>query len=126
MKKRDMNLLFISLILILIFIPFVSAGFSEWIKSITGKATDQALTLNISVGVPRIITVYNASLGQTTLNMAPSNTNLTINFSVYYSTKEWLNIWYIYSAVLAFLVSAVFNFTTNKFWTFRKLSPYPL
>ncbi len=42
-----------------------------------------------------------------------------INFSVYYSFTEWLGTWYITSAVFAFLISAIFNFTANKFWTFE-------
>jgi len=41
-----------------------------------------------------------------------------INFSIYYSFTEWFGIWYIYSAVIGFLISAVFNFLANKFWTF--------
>ncbi|NUM25134.1 MAG: GtrA family protein [Candidatus Buchananbacteria bacterium] len=42
-----------------------------------------------------------------------------INFSVYYSFTAWLEVWYVYSAIWAFLISAVFNFTSNKLWTFR-------
>lgn len=42
-----------------------------------------------------------------------------ISFSIYYSATEWLKIWYVYSAIFAFLISAVFNFTSNKLWTFR-------
>ena len=42
-----------------------------------------------------------------------------INFSVYYSFTTWLDTWYVYSAIWAFLISAVFNFTSNKLWTFR-------
>ena len=42
-----------------------------------------------------------------------------INFLIYYSFTEWLGIWYIYSAIWAFLISAVFNFIANKLWTFQ-------
>ncbi|MBI3290978.1 GtrA family protein [Candidatus Falkowbacteria bacterium] len=42
-----------------------------------------------------------------------------INFSIYYSFTSWLLVWYVHSAILAFVVSAVFNFTSNKLWTFR-------
>ena len=41
------------------------------------------------------------------------------NFIVYISLTIFLNIWYVYSAACAFAISAVFNFTTNKLWTFR-------
>ncbi|MFA5022261.1 MAG: GtrA family protein [Patescibacteria group bacterium] len=42
-----------------------------------------------------------------------------INFGVLYSFTEWLGIWYLTSAILGFLISVVFNFSANKFWTFR-------
>lgn len=42
-----------------------------------------------------------------------------INFSIYYSFTEVLRIWYVYSAAYAFVFSAIFNFITNKLWTFR-------
>lgn len=42
-----------------------------------------------------------------------------INFSIYYSFTEWLGFWYINSGILAFIISAVFNFSANKFWTFE-------
>ena len=41
------------------------------------------------------------------------------SFSIYYSFTEWLEFWYVYSAVCSFLISAIFNFTVNKLWTFR-------
>ena len=44
-----------------------------------------------------------------------------ISFSIYYSFTKWLNLWYVYSAGWAYLLSAIFNFTTNKLWTFRNL-----
>ena len=46
-------------------------------------------------------------------------TAAVINFSIYYSFTERLGMWYIFSAVWAFLISAVFNFIFNKLWTFR-------
>ena len=46
-------------------------------------------------------------------------TAAAINFSIYLSFTEWLNVWYIYSAIFGFIISAIFNFSTNKFWTFR-------
>ncbi|MFA6254803.1 MAG: GtrA family protein [Patescibacteria group bacterium] len=41
-----------------------------------------------------------------------------ISFSIYYSFTEYLKMWYIYSSVCSFIISAVFNFLANKFWTF--------
>lgn len=42
-----------------------------------------------------------------------------INFTIYYSFTEWLSFWYIHSAIVGFLVSAIFNFSANKLWTFK-------
>jgi putative flippase GtrA len=41
-----------------------------------------------------------------------------INFSLYYYLTDRLLVWYIYSAIVGFVVSAIFNFSANKFWTF--------
>jgi len=46
-------------------------------------------------------------------------TSAIINFSIYFSFTKYLGWWYLYSSVLGFVVSAIFNFTSNKFWTFR-------
>ena len=45
-----------------------------------------------------------------------------INFAIYFSLTEWFNIWYVISAILSFIVAAIFNFCINKFWTFRSLN----
>lgn len=42
-----------------------------------------------------------------------------INFVIYFSFTNFLAVWYIYSAVWGFSISAIFNFTFNKLWTFR-------
>jgi len=42
-----------------------------------------------------------------------------INFSFLYALTEWSGWWYIYSAIFGFLISAIFNFNANKFWTFK-------
>jgi len=46
-------------------------------------------------------------------------TAAVINFVIYYVCTEYLKFWYVYSAVIAYLLSAVFNFIANKIWTFR-------
>ena len=46
-------------------------------------------------------------------------TSALINFSIYLSFTSVFKWWYIYSSMLGFTVSAIFNFTSNKFWTFR-------
>ncbi|MAF13879.1 MAG: hypothetical protein CMI53_03230 [Parcubacteria group bacterium] len=48
-------------------------------------------------------------------------TSAVINFLIYYSATQWLGFWYINSAIWAFLISAIFNFGANKFWTFRNI-----
>ncbi len=77
----------ISILIILFTSSFVSAGFFDWFNKITGRAsTTGSVDINISVGAgsaPVVILVYNTSFaGGVTLNDGPSNTNLTINFSV--------------------------------------------
>lgn len=46
-------------------------------------------------------------------------TAAAINFIIYYSATEFYGWWYIFSAMAAFLISAIFNFSFNKLWTFR-------
>ena len=46
-------------------------------------------------------------------------TSAAFNFLIYYSVTEWLGVWYVYSSIVAFLISAVFNFLADKNWTFR-------
>ncbi len=48
-------------------------------------------------------------------------TSAAINFLFLYFLTEWLGIWYLFSAVLGFIVAAAFNFLVNKFWTFSSL-----
>jgi len=42
-----------------------------------------------------------------------------IHFSILHTFTEWLKIWYIISNTFGFVISAIFNFLANKFWTFR-------
>ena len=42
-----------------------------------------------------------------------------INFVLYISLTEFLGFWYIISSIIGFIVSAIFNFSVNKFWTFK-------
>jgi putative flippase GtrA len=46
-------------------------------------------------------------------------TAAAIHFFILYSFTEWLGIWYVASSVCGFIISAIFNFSANKFWTFR-------
>ena len=83
-KKRGIYIVLCMLFFMLVISSAVSAGFIDWFKkTITGRPT-QSVSLNITVGVPQIIKVYNSSA--TTgggLNSGPSSTTLIINFSVY-------------------------------------------
>jgi len=79
----------IILILIVLFASsFVSAGFFDFFNKITGRAsTTGTVSINISVGAgtaPAVLQIYNNSFIQSgiTLNDGPSDTNITINFSV--------------------------------------------
>ena len=44
-----------------------------------------------------------------------------INFFVLCSLTEWFSVWYLISAVIGGVISAIWNFLANKFWTFRNL-----
>jgi len=46
-------------------------------------------------------------------------TSALISFTIYCSTVEYFGWWYVYSSVLGFVISAVFNFIANKLWTFK-------
>ena len=89
MKKRVKNvilLIIFSLFLMVIIISLVSAEIYEWIKNtITGRATQQSISLNISVGVPEIQEIYNwSSLDAFVLGEHPIDiTSAVFNFSVY-------------------------------------------
>jgi len=46
-------------------------------------------------------------------------TAAAINFGVLYSLVEFVGIWYVYSNICGGVLSSIFNFFANKFWTFR-------
>jgi putative flippase GtrA len=46
-----------------------------------------------------------------------------INLGLLYSLTEFLHIWYIMSAALAFTAAVVNNFVLNKRWTFQNTAP---
>ncbi|HLC89734.1 MAG TPA: GtrA family protein [Patescibacteria group bacterium] len=46
-------------------------------------------------------------------------TSALINFLLYYFITERFFVWYVYSSIISFLISAIFNFSFNKLWTFR-------
>lgn len=50
-------------------------------------------------------------------------TSTIVNFAVLYAATEFLHIWYIYSAVLAFVVAFVVSFLLYKYWTFENPDP---
>lgn len=82
MKKRNIALTIIIISLITI-APLISAGFfSETWGKITGKASSQSFTVNVTVtnSPPRIYSI--TGLSAITLNEGPSPTYVTVNFSV--------------------------------------------
>ena len=83
-EVKIISMILISIIMLLFFISAVSAGFFDDIKSrLTGKATQSAV-LNVTVGAPRIITVFNNTLTgySSGPNEGPGYTDVIINFSV--------------------------------------------
>lgn len=42
-----------------------------------------------------------------------------INFFILYTFTEFLQIWYLFSAIIGYIIAATFNFLSNKAWTFR-------
>ncbi len=43
-----------------------------------------------------------------------------LNLLVLYSFTEFLNVYYMFSAIVAFVISATHNFILNKIWTFKE------
>lgn len=46
-------------------------------------------------------------------------TAAVVDLAALYIFVEWFHMWYVLSAVLAFLVAFCFSFTLQKFWTFK-------
>lgn len=49
-------------------------------------------------------------------------TAAAINIGLLYTLTEFAGFWYLFSEVVAFLVALVFNFTLQRFWTFKSTS----
>lgn len=49
-------------------------------------------------------------------------TSAVISFSIYFFFTAVVGWWYVFSSALGFVLSAMFNFTMNKLWTFRNRS----
>ena len=83
--KRGDKVFVVGLFLVLLIIPFISAGFfSDWIGRITGEASqNQPVTLNITVSAGAAPLIYDIfPLTSVTLTDGPNPTYVTINFSV--------------------------------------------
>ena len=89
MDKKGIYMIFSLIVFSILIIPLISAGFSEWHKTITGKGTSQSVTVNISMvagTAPNITAVFNGSSEINIsggLNEGPATTGITINFTVY-------------------------------------------
>jgi len=87
-KEEEILRVFLFLILmIILIIPIISADVFGWMKkTITGKDT-QAITANISVGIPEIRYVYNNTAAiiaaANGLSQGPLYSSLEINFTAY-------------------------------------------
>ena len=83
--KNKKNYFIFVLIFVFLIVMITVGLFSGFFGKITGFApATKGMSINITVGVPSIITVYNYS-GATTLNGGPGLTNVTLNFTVYNS-----------------------------------------
>ena len=91
-KERGKRVVHIAVFIIfaaLLLISIVSADFSEFLKkikkTITGEEIKQ-VTVNITVGLPQIITVYNDSMTSVAggTNQGPFATSVVINFTAYH------------------------------------------
>ena len=82
-KKRGVYIVIFLIIITLFLVSVASAGVLDWIKEITGKVTEQTVTLNITVGVPQIITVFNNSINISDGPNENSQTYTVVNFSIY-------------------------------------------
>src|SRR3989344_4762697 len=50
--------------------------------------------------------------------LVSGGTATAINLVVLYTLTEWVGIWYLFSAVIAFVVAFFVSFCLQKFWTF--------
>lgn len=46
----------------------------------------------------------------------------SVNLFLLYSLTEWIGIWYLFSAIIAFVIAFFISFTLQKFWTFKDVS----
>ena len=46
----------------------------------------------------------------------------TTGLILLYTFTEWLGLWYLFSAILAFIVTFFVSFTLQKFWVFKETS----
>lgn len=44
-----------------------------------------------------------------------------VNFIILLTFTQWVGVWYLYSSIIAYILSAIFNFISNKLWTFRNI-----
>jgi dolichol-phosphate mannosyltransferase len=42
-----------------------------------------------------------------------------LNLFILYTSVEFLGLWYVIGAAIAFMIVVTFNFTLNKYWTFK-------
>jgi putative flippase GtrA len=46
-------------------------------------------------------------------------TAAVVDLAALYVFVEWFHMWYVLSAIIAFLIAFCFSFTLQKFWTFK-------
>jgi len=46
-------------------------------------------------------------------------TSALVSFVILFTFTQWVGVWYLYSSIIAYILSAIYNFSANKLWTFR-------
>ncbi|MGQ4872929.1 MAG: GtrA family protein [Promethearchaeia archaeon] len=49
-----------------------------------------------------------------------SGISLILNIAILYYLVEYWNLWYFYAAIIAIACTFIWNFFSNKYWTFKK------
>jgi len=86
-KGEKRGLYLVILLLGILMISVASAGWVDWVKKITGRATSGSFEMNITIGVPQIVEVWNDTdyVASPTEDGGVGDTfdDVVINFSVY-------------------------------------------
>ncbi len=80
---------------------------------------DRQVMWNYMSQLPTILFAKNSTFKQFFKFCVVGATGVPMNLTVLYSLVEWVHLWYILSAAIAFCVAVTSNYILNKIWTFR-------